>query len=63
MKGSLHTDELIARSDVGHRQDYKQPAALSHVFIMDVPNYAETLFITDAAINIFPDLDVKRDII
>ena len=30
---------------------------------MDVPTYAETLFITDAAINIFPDLDAKRDII
>jgi Phosphate acetyl/butaryl transferase len=36
---------------------------ISHVFIMDVPTYAETLFITDAAINIFPDLDTKRDII
>ena len=30
---------------------------------MDVPIYSETLFITDAAINIFPDLDVKRDIV
>jgi phosphate acetyltransferase len=30
---------------------------------MDVPTYAETLFITDAAINIFPDLDTKRDIV
>ncbi len=30
---------------------------------MDVPTYSETLFITDAAINIFPDLDVKRDIV
>jgi phosphate acetyltransferase len=36
---------------------------ISHVFIMDVPAHAETLFITDAAINIFPDLDAKRDII
>src|SRR6202007_1959751 len=32
-------------------------------FVMDVPNYAETLFITDAAINISPDLDAKRDIV
>jgi phosphate acetyltransferase len=30
---------------------------------MDVPGHAETLFITDAAINIFPDLDDKRDIV
>jgi phosphate acetyltransferase len=36
---------------------------ISHVFVMDVPTYAETLFITDAAINIFPDLDAKRDIV
>ena len=36
---------------------------ISHVFVMDVPTYPETLFITDAAINIFPDLDAKHDII
>ena len=36
---------------------------ISHVFIMDVPTHVDTLFITDAAINIFPDLDAKRDII
>jgi phosphate acetyltransferase len=36
---------------------------ISHVFVMDVPSHSETLFITDAAINIFPDLDAKHDII
>ncbi len=36
---------------------------ISHVFVMDVPDHAETLFITDAAINISPDLDAKRDIV
>jgi phosphate acetyltransferase len=36
---------------------------ISHVFIVDVPSHPEPLFITDAAINIFPDLDAKRDII
>src|SRR4030095_8586634 len=35
----------------------------SHVFIMDVPTYPKTLFITDAAVNIFPDLKAKRDIV
>ena len=30
---------------------------------MDVPAYSETIFITDAAINIAPDLDTKRDIV
>jgi phosphate acetyltransferase len=62
MKGSLHTDELmraVAASGTGLRTARR----ISHVFIMDVPTYAETLFITDAAINIFPDLDAKRDII
>jgi phosphate acetyltransferase len=62
MKGSLHTDELmhaVASSATGLRTARR----ISHVFIMDVPTYTETLFITDAAINIFPDLDAKRDII
>lgn len=62
MKGSLHTDELmkeVAASATGLRTARR----ISHVFVMDVPGHAETLFITDAAINIFPDLDAKRDII
>jgi phosphate acetyltransferase len=62
MKGSLHTDELmraVASSSTGLRTARR----ISHVFVMDVPTYPETLFITDAAINIFPDLDAKRDII
>jgi phosphate acetyltransferase len=36
---------------------------ISHVFAVDVPTYSETLFITDAAINIAPNLDAKRDIV
>jgi phosphate acetyltransferase len=62
MKGSLHTDELmraVAASGTGLRTARR----ISHVFIMDVPSHDDTLFITDAAINIFPDLDAKRDII
>jgi phosphate acetyltransferase len=62
MKGSLHTDELmrpVTASGTGLRTERR----ISHVFIMDVPTYPETLFITDAAINIFPDLDAKRDIV
>src|SRR5271166_678749 len=58
MKGSLHTDELlqcVTSSTTGLRTERR----LSHVFIMDVP----TLLITDAAINIFPDLEAKRDIV
>jgi phosphate acetyltransferase len=62
MKGSLHTDELmkeVAASATGLRTARR----ISHVFVMDVPGHPETLLITDAAINIFPTLDDKRDII
>jgi phosphate acetyltransferase len=62
MKGSLHTDELMRQVTSG-TTGLRTGRRISHVFIMDVPTYAETLFITDAAINIFPDLDTKRDII
>src|SRR5437762_4606684 len=62
MKGSLHTDELM-RSVTAKTGGLRTERRISHVFIMDVPAYKETLFITDAAINIFPDLDCKRDIV
>jgi phosphate acetyltransferase len=62
MKGSLHTDELM-REVAASKTGLRTARRISHVFIMDVPTYPETLFITDAAINIFPDLDAKRDII
>jgi phosphate acetyltransferase len=61
MKGSLHTDELMAevlRADTGIRTARR----VSHVFVMDVPMYRKPLFITDAAINIFPSLEDKVDI-
>ncbi|OYX41573.1 MAG: enoyl-CoA hydratase [Rhodobacterales bacterium 32-67-9] len=62
MKGKLHTDELMAPvvdRDTGLRTERR----MSHIFALDVPHYPKTLFITDAAINIFPDLDTKRDIV
>ena len=62
MKGSLHSDELlgaVTRREGGLRTGRR----ISHVFIMDVPTHAQTLFITDAAVNIAPDLMAKRDII
>jgi phosphate acetyltransferase len=62
MKGSLHTDELM-RAVTSATTGLRTARRISHVFIMDVPTYAETLFITDAAINIFPDLEAKRDIV
>ena len=62
MKGSLHTDELMAEvtaQDTGLRTGRR----MSHVFIMDVPTYPKHLLITDAAINIEPTLADKRDIV
>ena len=61
MKGSLHTDELMR--SVTAKTGLRTERRISHVFVMDVPSYADTVLITDAAINIFPDLDVKRDIV
>ena len=61
MKGSLHTDEFMAAvidADAGLRTERR----MSHVFALDVPTYPKPLFITDAAINIAPDLVHKRDI-
>jgi phosphate acetyltransferase len=62
MKGSLHTDELM-RAVTSGTAGLRTARRISHVFIMDVPTHADTLFITDAAINIFPDLEAKRDIV
>jgi phosphate acetyltransferase len=62
MKGSLHTDELM-RSVTAKTGGLRTARRISHVFVMDVPAYSETVFVTDAAINIFPDLDAKRDIV
>ena len=62
MKGSLHSDELltaVTKRDTGLRTGRR----ISHVFVVDAPNCAQTLFITDAAVNIAPDLLAKRDII
>src|SRR3954469_19490508 len=62
MKGSLHTDEIM-RAVTAKEGGLRTNRRVSHVFVMDVPAYTETVFVTDAAINIFPDLDAKRDII
>jgi len=62
MKGSLHTDELMAEvvnRDTGLRTERR----ISHCFVFDVPSYAETLIVTDAAVNIAPTLEDKVDIV
>ena len=62
MKGKIHTDELlepVVRKETGLRTERR----MSHIFVLDVPNYPKPLMISDAAINIFPDLNTKRDIV
>ena len=62
MKGSLHTDELM-HEVVAHDTGLRTERRLSHVYVMDVPSYPRPLLITDAALNIAPSLEEKRDII
>lgn len=62
MKGSLHTDEMMS-AVVDKATGLRTSRRLSHVFRMDVQTYAKPLLITDAAINIYPDLMAKADII
>jgi phosphate acetyltransferase/phosphate butyryltransferase len=62
MKGSLHTDEFM-HAVLAPRIGLTTDRRMSHVFVMDVPTYPRPLFITDAALNIDPDLEAKRDIV
>lgn len=62
MKGKLHTDVLlheVLKRETGLRTGRR----LSHVFVMDVPGLDHLLMVTDAAINIIPDLECKVDIV
>ncbi|WP_243612022.1 bifunctional enoyl-CoA hydratase/phosphate acetyltransferase [Shimia aestuarii] len=62
MKGALHTDELMG--EVVHKErGLRTERRMSHIFVLDVPTYPKPLLISDAAINIFPDLETKADIV
>jgi phosphotransacetylase len=61
MKGSLHTDELMA-AVVSREGGLRTSRRISHAFVMDVPTYHKVLIITDGAINIAPSLEDKADI-
>jgi phosphate acetyltransferase len=62
MKGSLHTDELMG-AVVARDTGLRTARRISHCFVMDAPGHTEPFIITDAAINIAPDLEAKVDII
>jgi phosphate acetyltransferase len=62
MKGSLHTD-LLMRAALQKETGLRTSRRFSHVFVLEAPLYRRTLFITDAAINIYPTLEDKVDIV
>lgn len=62
MKGHMHTDTLL-RALLDKQDGLRTGARLTHVFVMDVPGLSHPLLVTDAAINIAPDLKTKVDIV
>ena len=62
MKGALHTDEFMG-AVVDGEHGLRTGRRISHVYVIDAPDYPRPIFITDAAINIYPTLEDKRDIV
>jgi phosphate acetyltransferase len=62
MKGSLHTDELMG-AVVARESGIRTARRISHCFVMDIPGHKDPLIVTDAAVNIAPDLTDKVDIV
>lgn len=61
MKGALHSDELLT-AVVQKSSGLRTERRISHAYLLNVPLYHKPLIITDAAVNIAPDLDDKADI-
>jgi phosphotransacetylase len=61
MKGSLHTDVLL-HAVVQKEAGLRTGRLLSHCALIFSPSYGRRVILSDAAINIAPDLDQKRDI-
>jgi len=61
MKGSLHTDEFMGA--IVHEEKLHTARRMSHVFVIDTPGYPRPLFVTDAALNMYPTLEDKVDIV
>ena len=62
MKGNIHTDELM-KAVLDKKTGLRTGRRMSHVLALDISRYPKPLFLTDAAINLFPHLDEKRDIV
>ena len=61
LKGGLHTDEILHA--VITKRSLMTERRISHAYLMDIPNYHKPVVISDAAVNIAPDLDAKMDIV
>lgn len=62
MKGHLHTDTLL-KAVLDRSCGLRGNRRISHSFVMDVPGTDRLIFVTDAAVNIAPDLAAKADIV
>jgi phosphate acetyltransferase len=62
MKGGLHTEKLLA-AVVSRNSGIRTSRRISHLFLMDIPRYHKLLAITDCAVNISPDLNLKKEIL
>ena len=62
MKGSLHTDELMA-AVVNKEAGLRGSSRISHAFVFDLPRYHKLLALADCVVNIAPDLKTKKDIV
>ena len=62
MKGSLHTDELMA-AVVNKEAGLRGNSRISHAFVFDLPRYHKLLALADCVVNIAPDLKTKKDIL
>ncbi len=62
MKGEIHTDELM-HTIVKKESGLRTARRMSHIFVLEMRYYPKPIFLTDAAINIFPDLSCKKDIV
>ena len=62
MKGSLHTDELMA-AVVNKEHGLRGSSRISHAFVFDLPRYHKLLALADCVVNIAPDLKTKRDVL
>ena len=61
MKGSIGVDELMRSLDT--EEGLRTHRRMSHIYAVDVPSFPRLLLVSDAALNTYPTLEAKRDIV